>query len=310
MDDASFDDEDGEGESEPAGVPEADAIARAIAKVDKRWKANTALEFDGRRWRPDLVRTVGNQTALLHIHVAERLRSYALQRMRTAYAKKIEVHIALPLRQLYDEALLREIVDVDPLIHIIGEPPVKSPPRLLACLADRGIAVSQDLRRDLATSGHTISQQKGVASAKGKRLEALLAFLLSQVDDFRVVERNYRTSTGEIDIVVQQLATTGRLWATLGAPLLLVEAKNRVEPLSQPMVSVFRSKMQTSRGGVRLGIMVAAANVTEDASLHELKFATENLTIAFMTKRELEEWIVAPEPDDWLERHFTRAMLR
>jgi hypothetical protein len=76
------------------------------------------------------------------------------------------------------------------------------------------------------------------------------------------------------------------------------------------MVSVFRSKMQTSRGGVRLGIMVAAANITDDAALHELKFATENLTIAFMTRRELDEWIVALQPDDWLERHFTRAMLR
>jgi Holliday junction resolvase-like predicted endonuclease len=306
-DDASLDDEFGADET--PDTPESDAVARAIARIDKRWKTKVVLELDGQRWQPDLARTTSKQTALLHVHLAERLRSYALQRMELAFREGIEIHIALPLRQLYDEELLRQIVQVDPLIQVVDEFVEKSP-RLLACLADRGIVVSPNLRQELGIAGHTISQGKGSAAAKGKRLEALLAFLLSQVDDFRVVGRNYRTRTGEIDIVVQQLATTGRLWATLGAPLLLVEAKNRAAPLSQPMVSVFRSKMQTSRGGVRLGIMVAAGNITEDASLHELKFATENLTIAFMTKRELDEWIASTSPDDWLEGHFTRAMLR
>lgn len=290
-------------------------VAQAIANVDKRWKAGQTVQLGKRQWQPSLFRVqTGKRAALLHVHAADRLRSYALERMRLAFDTGIEVHVALPLRKLYDEDLLLQLVAVDPRVHVIDEPLAKKlvekPPRLLATLADRQITVSADTRKSLALAGHTVSQLPGTNDDKGKRLEALVAFILSQVDDFVVIERNFRTATGEIDIVVQQRATTGRLWATLNAPLILVEAKNRAEPVSQEMVTVFRAKMQTSRGGVRLGIIVAAATVTEDASLQELKFATENLTIAFITKRELDEWISVPDPDGWLERHFSRAMIR
>lgn len=297
-------------EGESPAAPDPEALGREIAQADPRWKADVQLELGNRRWKPSLVRRVGKRTALVHIHVAERLRSYALERMALAFADGVEVHIALPLRQLYNEELLCQIVGLDPLIQVIEEPFHKKPPRLLAALADRQIVVSRATRKVLADTAHEISQRQGTANDKGKRYEAFLAFLLSQVEDFRVLERNFRTRTAEIDIVVQQRATTGRLWATLSAPLILVEAKNRSEPISQEMVSVFRTKMMTSRGGVRLGMMVSAAHVTEDASIQELKFATENLTIAFLTKREVEEWICADEPDEWLEQHFGRAMLR
>lgn len=304
-------------EDEPAGsdVPDPVDVALAIAKVDTRWKAGVTVQLGQRQWQPSLLRTKANKPfALLHVHAADRLRSYALERMKFAFDAGIEVHVALPLRKLYDVDLLLQVIEVDPRVHVIDEPLTKKlvekPPRLLAALADRQITVSAETRKSLARVGHAVSQLPGTNDDKGKRLEALVAFLLSQVDDFVVIERNFRTATGEIDIVVQQRATAGRLWATLGAPLILVEAKNRAEPVSQAMVTVFRAKMQTSRGGVRLGIIVAAATVTEDASLQELKFATENLTIAFITKRELGEWIAATDPDGWLEKHFSRAMIR
>lgn len=291
-------------------TPEPDVVARAIVKTDERWKSGQSLTLGSKRWQPSLLRKVGARRSLLHIHVAERLRGYAEERMILAFEQGIEIHVALSLRKLYDEYLLSKLAAVDPLVHIIDEPLLEKPPRLLACLADHQIVLPPATRQVLATAGHTISQAPGTNDQKGKRLEALVAFLASQVDDFRVIERNFRTRTGEIDIVVQQRATSGRLWTTLGAPLILIEAKNRKEPISQQMVAAFRSKMQTSRGGVRLGIMVAAAHVTQDASIHELKFATENLTIAFITKRELDDWIASDDHDGWLEQHFSRAMLR
>src|SRR5207244_881948 len=115
------------------------------------------------------------------------------------------------------------------------------------------------------------SQAGDSAQQRGRRYEAAVAFLLSQVDDFDVVERNLRTETEELDAVVQQRATQGRVWSGLGAPLILVEAKNWKEPVTQKEASAFRVKLDGRRGVVRLGLMFGAAGFTSDALDQELR---------------------------------------
>lgn len=303
-------------ELEPASAREeldpAD-ISQAITDQDSSWMPGGSIELGNLHWRPYLRR---EDKALLHIHLADRLRPYVRERFEAASTDGFEVHLAAPLISLYDEELLADVAVVDPLIHVIeeaggGQPPkVGEPARLFACLADHGIQLTPSVRRDLGRIGLEISKREGTSHQKGRRFEALLAFLLSQVDDFVVVERNFNTATEEIDLVIQQRATAGRIWATLGAPLVLAEGKNRKEKISQEMFSVFRTKMQGRRGTVRIGLMFAASGVTESALLQELRFSSQELTVAFMGDDALSAWIEAEDGDAHLEEVITRAMLR
>ena len=111
--------------------------------------------------------------------------------------------------------------------------------------------------------------------------------------------------------MVQQRTTKGRVWSGLGAPLILVEAKNWKEPVTQKEASAFRVKLDDRRGAVRLGLMFGANGFTSDALDQELRFASDELTIAFVTPDELDAWIRAEDGgDDYIETLVRRAMLR
>jgi hypothetical protein len=53
------------------------------------------------------------------------------------------------------------------------------------------------MRTLLGSVGWRLNNRADTSTEKGARPEALVGFLLSQVEDFRVVERNLRTDTVE-----------------------------------------------------------------------------------------------------------------
>lgn len=289
------------------------AITRAIiakGKAKQRpWKANEVLDFGDLRWQPHLVRQ--KPKAVLHIHDADRLRSHVLDRMAAAQREGYEVHVAITLGGLYDEQALVELAKLDATIHLIRRRgTVDDPAPILRVLAMERMTFPSGLRSLLAGIGWDLSQQKAPKHRKGRRFESVILFLLSQVEDFRVVGVNMRTRTEELDVVVQQRATQGRCWATIGAPFILVEAKNWKENVDQPQVSILLTKMRGKRRTVRIGLMFAASDFTVDAKDQELRFAAEELTIVFLNGKEIEGWIAAPKGDDYLEQVVQRAMLR
>jgi hypothetical protein len=156
---------------------------------------------------------------VLHVHLAERLRPYVVERMTAAGGDGHDVHLALPLPRLYDEEMLFAIHQLDPQIHVIQGDTLEVAPSaaLLTVLCDRRVKVTPKARTVLATHGLELSQADVGSQLRGRRYEALIAFLLSQISDFDVVERNLRTETEELDAVVQQRATQGRVWSGLGA---------------------------------------------------------------------------------------------
>lgn len=295
-------------------------VCEGITARDSEWAAGEALTLGTLSWKPDLIRPAqmdGEEQkrppAALHIHLAERLRPYALERIRAARDDGLEPHLALPLASLYDEELLLAIHDLDPSAHVITDSDmnVAAADSLLGALCDRGVVVSNATRKTLAQTALALSQDKTASSqVRGRRYEALLAFLLSQVGDFAVVERNYRTETEEIDSVVQIRSTMGRVWTGLGAPMILVEAKNWKDKVPQTQVSAFRVKMMGRRRTVRIGLMFGASGFTSDAYDQELRFSGEDLTIVIVTPDELAEWIETADPDDYVEALVRRAMLR
>ncbi len=67
--------------------------------------------------------------------------------------------------------------------------------------------------------------------------------------------------------------------------------------------------MQGRRGNVRLGVLVGANGFTGDAREQEMRFASDDLTIAFIGPDELDKWIAADDGDDYLE-HLVRRAIR
>ena len=309
------DEEEGQDDRTAPVVDAADlkAVAKSIAKKGKSkarpWKSELTLDFGTLQWQPDLARA--QPKAVLHIHLAGRLLSYVIERMKAANAAGYEVHVATSLSGLYDEKALIELAKLDATIHLIKtDGAAGAPAPLLRILAMERIRLSPALRSQLGGIGWDLSQQQVAKQRRGRRFEAVIVFLLSQVEDFQIVETNMRTATEELDAVVQQRATQGRCWATVGAPFILVEAKNWKEPVDQPQVSVLLTKMRGKRKTVRLGLMFSASDFTTDAKDQELRFAAEDLTIAFLNGKEIHDWIASADGDEYLEQVMQRAMLR
>lgn len=286
------------------------SVIESVINADPAWVPGTADSFGQVRWRPDLERA--DSPAVLHVHLAERLRPYVLDRLTAASEAGREIHLALPLSTLYDEGLLKSVHELDPQVHLIRSETFDTaqPDALLTVLCDQQIQVSPAARTLLATKGLELSQLDASAHVKGRRYEAVIAFLLSQVSDFTVVERDLRTDTEELDAVIQQRATQGRVWSGLGAPLILVEAKNWAKPVPQKEASAFRVKIDGRRRVIRLGLMFGASGFTSDALDQELRFASHEITIAFVNPDDLLNWIEADDGDDFLEKLVRRAMLR
>jgi Restriction endonuclease len=296
----------------PAMPFEATEVAQTIASSDTDWSIGETVDFGGTTWRPHLAKEMKDgKRAVLYVHLSDRLRSFASSRLQVAFEAGVEIHIAIPESHLYDEELLEILAGLDAQVHVIkASDDVAEPERVLALLGDRQVTVTTTTRTAIAVRYLELCRVDAEAHTKGRRFEALLAFLFSQVGDFVIRSRNYRTATEEIDIVIQQRATQGRAWAILMAPFILIEAKNRKEGVSQEMTSAFLLKMQGKRGTVRLGFVASTTTVSGDAIAQELRFAAKDVTVVFLEYEDLKAWCAAEDPDDHLEDVVSRAMLR
>ena len=124
------------------------------------------------------------------------------------------------------------------------------------------------------------------------------------------MERNYRNETEEIDLVLQIDNFSSRVWQKSGVPFILVEAKNRADKASQPMVSSLVTKLQTKRGNARIAFLVSLAGFTDDARMQELRFSTQDICVVMIDRLQLESLLAAANIDEQLEVLVRQAMLR
>lgn len=276
------------------------------------WQRDSQLDFGSKRWRPSAVAV--DRGRLLYVCLQEEVPRYVADRFRLASQAGIAVTVALPIASLYAPETLAILIEVDADVIVIDD--YRKERRLvqrhyLAAIADIEVGVSPQVRQMIGQSVWPRIEE-GSSSSKGKRLEALLAFLFSQVQDFRVAERNFRSETGEVDLVLQVDNFSQRAWQKPGTPYILVEAKNREDRASQPMMSVLLSKLQSTRGTAKIGIMVSLAGFTEDAKRHELRYSasTQELCVVMIDKGELEALLLSDDLDEALESIVRRALLR
>src|SRR5262245_51589553 len=127
-----------EGEYRSTGADHSDAIevANQISEGYPSWRPDVTIHLGSVSWQPSLVRIddEGKITAVLHVHLADSLRSYLLQRMTAAAEQGVDVHVATPLAALYDEELLRELVQLDVQLHLIDSLKTAESRSVLTCI--------------------------------------------------------------------------------------------------------------------------------------------------------------------------------
>jgi len=298
--------------TEPSQYPDLSRVrdvARRIREGDKAWdKSPATLSFGTVSWTPDLTRK--HPKACLHVHLGDRLMPYVLKRMRAARDAGWRIEVAIPLSALYSESVLLELLPLEPSVHVIDHGSrLRSPSSLLTAVADHEVRLTAQARVVAAAEGFRLVKLAGSKHLKGRRLESLIAFLLSQVSDFTVLSINYRTRTEELDVVVKVRSTTGRSWA-LGVPFLLVEAKNWRDPVDQQVVSAFLLKVMGKRGTVRIGLIFGMGGFTTDAAEQELRFASQGMTIALLGPADVQKLVEAHDIDQVLDDMISQAMLR
>jgi Holliday junction resolvase-like predicted endonuclease len=279
-----------------------DDVAKQIAESTP-WSSDCeVIDLGELRWRPDLCK--GDGQCVLLIHLATEFRPHLIDRLNLARQAEKQVVVAVPKHSLYREQLLKALAEIGVSILVLDErgAPISEQSRsLLRVVSDLSIPVAPELRTHLA---HIAWGELGAGDAyrKGRRFEDLLSFLFNQVADFEVVERNYRSETDEIDLVIQLRRWSKRLWHRLDSPIVLVEAKNWSDRVDQPAVSNFGTKLDIRSPSVRIGFLITKSSITRDARLQVLRMARETATIVLMDGEALQEWIESSDPDAVLER--------
>ncbi len=259
-------------------------------------------------WKPDFLTADGK---LVHVQRTLRLPSYAKKRLLESQEKGIESILVIPSVFLHVEALIRFITAHDILVSVVDEEWNCSTPAGALDVVAREVTLPAELRTKIASNALALCLEANTNALKGKRLESLLSFLLSQVDDLEIHSTNLRTKTEELDVVVRTRGVGRRSWQLQGANFIIVEAKNWSSKVGQSIVSTLLTKLMGKRGNCRIGILVGLGGFTSDAEMQEIRFAGHgDITICFIDRVKLKGWIEAADFDAFFEGMIETAMLR
>lgn len=297
-------------QSTDVDVKAAAKALESIVKADpsRKWSSPCLLTFGTVSWRPD---ACGKGNAVLHVALLTELPKYVARRLRAAHVGGYRVHVAITTVALFQTDWVKLLVEIDAELFIIDDFERRARFKrrhILAAIADLQIPVSPTFRAALGTIALE-NIESGNSQEKGRRLEALLAFLFSQVSDFRVVLRNHRNKSQEIDLTIQIDNFSGRVWFTPGKPLVLVEAKNRKEKTDQPAFSVLVTKIRTKRQAVRIGFLVSPTGFTADLEKESLRYSESELCIVLIDGKRLKELVLSPDLDGDLERLVIQTLM-
>lgn len=311
MSDAEDSFPDSDSSAEP--VVDSSEIASTIqriqaAHINNEWEQDVPLSLKTKQWRPSAVNA--SRESLLYVALRREIPRFIVTRLIEAYQCGLGIHVALNLESLYLPDILTVLADVDAEIFVLndGRTADLKPLHFMAALADLDVPVEPPSR--VAISRTVYSRIKsGSNQQKGRRFEALLAFLFSQVSDFRVVERNLRTATQEIDLVLQIHNHSQRAWQQQ-VPYMLVEAKNTTDPTPQKVVSSLMTKILYKGQTCKSAMLVSVGGFTSDAMNEELRYSHSENRIILIGREDLEKVIDSGNLDDTLDMIVRRGRMR
>jgi ActR/RegA family two-component response regulator len=128
---------------------------------------------------------------------------------------------------------------------------------------------------------------------KGKALEDLVAALFSSVEGFLVFERNCKTATEEIDIVVEN-RSLDPLWQKLGA-LFLIECKNwHSQRVGKDEFVLFKEKIRNRSPLCKIGFLVCTEQFAETVNKEMVRHSQSEVLVVPIDRDMLRQLIEAP----------------
>jgi hypothetical protein len=138
---------------------------------------------------------------------------------------------------------------------------------------------------------------------KKKNLEALGAMLIEMIEGLKVMGKDVRTETEEIDLMVIN-ESEHRFWRRLSNPFL-VECKNWSKPVGASEIRSFDGKKKN----IRFRIMIAINGITgkgerEDARGVIRDLCNEGRHIVVLDKKDLEDIAKGTHPTDKISAKY------
>lgn len=126
------------------------------------------------------------------------------------------------------------------------------------------------------------------STKKGKLLEEFLSRLISKDENFIVAERNMRTKSEELDIVIENTGKT-QFYSQLRCPLILLECKNWSSKIGSKEIRDFAQKVQNRpRHLCSTGVLVTTSNLTREAVNELLGYRGKDFIIATLERKDIE----------------------
>jgi FixJ family two-component response regulator len=141
---------------------------------------------------------------------------------------------------------------------------------------------------------------------KGKAFEDLLAALFASVDGFTINERNCKTQTEEIDIVILN-ESQEPFWRQRGS-LLLVECKNWLDKkVGKNEFVVFQNKIGNRAGLCKLGFLVCTETFAETITKEMLRASTGDILVVPIDGEKLRELTDSSNRSETLKKYTIEA---
>ena len=176
----------------------------------------------------------------------------------------------------------------------------------LSPAVEQTLTLLQQLRERLRALWHDVLNATD-KTARGRALEEFAATFFSQA--FKVTERNARTDTEELDLMMER---TGRTDARFYDTYFIVECKNwRTQSVGQPVVSELLGKMVTHRR--KQAFLMASHEVTDEAKTQAIHArSSAGVEIIVLDGRDIEGFLAGMSTvSDFLnEKHKSQTMLR
>lgn len=169
---------------------------------------------------------------------------------------------------------------------------------------ERFLAQEKAWKATLAPLWQDVRRPEQSSQERGKRLEDFAAELFGRV--FKVVERNLRTTTEELDLVLEYPGGSA-IWAK--TPRLLVECKNWSSNVAQSDISAVGTKARLD--DLQLVFVLAVAGFTVDARIQAERIRQRDRTLFVLIEgKDIERFLVSAETaDDFLLGLHRRAQL-
>lgn len=284
-------------------------ICQSIIRHDNAWQIpKTPISLGDFNWSPDLLDAT-KRVCFIHLS-GDELSTVWSKRLIAASNRGYRVTFASPKDLLYSNPLLSSLneigcgllpldYDAEASAWVAGE----YFPNAASYITGNDILLSSEDSRIILSNLYSKVLKAQKATEKGRTFEQLLGFIFSQVTFFRVISSNYKNSTEEIDIVLENHSQQFN-----HSPIVLVSAKNTSTPVGAPALTSLYSKMKNRFGMCQIGFLCSFKKIAGTVAKHRLRFSrTNDGVVALIDEKVLQQLQKTP---DALDEHMRSLIIK